>query len=130
MYDIDLGGQCIGKARVERQGLYYIFDCRCDLSGEVVYRLTARCGEKMENLGIPVPQNGTFVLRRKIPVKRLGEGDFTIRAVPKHFQSAERFVPLSPEEPFRYLRRLEDAILQVRDGTVGVVIPSCHKADS
>lgn len=126
MYDIFLGGQSVGSCAIERQGLYYCFDCRCYLTGEVVYRLTVRCGENTENLGIPVPQNGVFTLRTRIPVKKLGEGEFSIRAVPKHSELGEKFVPISPEEPFRYLRRLEDAVLQVRDGKVGIVIPAIH----
>ncbi len=124
--EIMLGGRSIGRAEVRREGLYYSFDCRCRLSGEVVYRLTARCGEKTENLGIPVPEGNGFVLRTRIPVKRLGEGEITLRAEPKHTQLSGKFVPLSPEEPFRYLRRLQDAFLQVRDGQVGIVIKNAE----
>ncbi len=120
--DILLGGRSIGVAQVRREGLYYCFDCRCRLSGEVLYRLTVRCGERTENLGIPVPEGGRFVLRTRIPVKRLGEGELLIRAEPKHGELGGKFIPLSPEEPFRYLRRLQDAFLQVRDGQVGIVI--------
>ncbi len=121
MEPILLGGQAVGTAEVRREGLYYCFDCQCRLSGEIMYRLTVRCGERTENLGIPVPEGGRFVLRSRIPVKRLGEGTFLIRAEPKHAELMGKFVPLSPEEPFRYLRRLQDAFLQVRDGQVGVV---------
>ena len=121
-YDILLGGQTVGRATVERQGLYYAFHCRCCLTGEVVYRLTVRCGERTESLGIPVPSNGQFVLDTKIPVKRLGEGEMSFLALPKHAELGGKFIPLSPEEPFRYLSRLENAFLQVRDGKVGVVV--------
>ena len=55
IYDIFRGGEKIGKAEVRREGLYYRFRCCCDLTGEVMYRLTVACGEKTENLGIPVP---------------------------------------------------------------------------
>lgn len=122
MYDILLGGQPVGKAAVQRKGLYYEFDCRCDFTGEVMYRLWVRCGEHSENLGIPVPEGGKFRLTARIPVKRLGDGKLEFSAVPKHTELAGKFIPLSPEEPFRYLRRLQDAVLQVRDGKVGVVI--------
>lgn len=122
-HPIMLGGQPIGWVQLRKEGLYYHFDCRCSLTGEVVYRIQAQCGDKTESLGIPVPCNGAFELRTNLPVKRLGEGEITFRAVPKHVQTDGIFVPLSPEEPFRYLRRLQDAFLQVRDGKVGVVIP-------
>lgn len=123
MVDILLGGQAIGRAQVQREGLYYRFTCQCSLSGEILYRLTARCAEQTVHLGIPVPEGGRFVLRTRVPVKRLGEGPMEIRAVPKHADLAGKFVPLSPEEPFRYLRRLENVFLQVRDGQVGVMLP-------
>ena len=121
--DILLGGQAVGKTRVSREGLYLAFRCRCHLSGEVVYRLQARCGDRTENLGIPVPGNGSFELNTRVPAKRLGPGRMVIEAVPKRAELEEKFIPLSPEEPFRYLRRLETAFLQVRDGQVGIVIP-------
>ena len=122
-FDILLGGQPIGRASVKRQGLYYYFYCRCNLSGEVMHRLTVRCNERTVHLGIPVPKNGQFELQTRVAMKKLGIGVMEFRAVPKHAQLQEQFVPLSPVEPFRYIRRLQDAVLQVRDGKVGVVIP-------
>lgn len=122
-FDILLGGLSIGRATVKREGLYYRFDCRCQLSGEGVFRLRVRCRENTQRLGIPIPQDGEFVLRTRIPVKKLGTGVMTVEAEPVHEKMGEQFVPLSPEEPFRYLQRLEQAYLQTRNGQVGVVIP-------
>lgn len=121
-YDIMLGGQGIGKARVERQGLYYCISCRCRLSGEVVYKVTASCAEKEESLGILVPESGAFVLTTRVPIKRLGEGELTFHAVPRHTELRGKFVPISPEEPFAYLSRLENAFLEIRDGQSGITI--------
>ena len=124
--NILLAGQAIGKAKVCREGLYLCFRCRCQLSGDVVYRLRVSCGENTENLGIPVPQNGAFELNARIPAKRLGSGQMVLEAVPKKVEMEGKFIPLSPEEPFKYLRRLEDAFLQVRDGQVGIMLPAEH----
>ena len=121
-YNIEQAGQCIGQAQVTRQGLYYHFVCRCRLSGEVICRLAAVCGDKTENLGIPVPENGGFVLRKKIPVSHLGEGDLRIRVLPKHTELTGNFIPICPEEPFQYLSRLKNAYLQRRGTQLGVVI--------
>jgi hypothetical protein len=123
MYDIMLAGQSVGKVTVEKQGLYYHFDCRCDLCGDVMYRIAVQAGDKETFLGIPAPENGKFVLRTKMPVKKFPDGNFSFRAVPKHARMDEMFVPISPEEPFMYLRRLQNAYLQVREGKVGVIIP-------
>lgn len=123
MYEIMLGGCVVGEASVVTRGLYYHFDCRCHFAGEVMYRIEASCGEQAEILGIPAPENGEFVLRTKIPVKRLGQGTIQFRAIPKHGRLGGKFVPLSPEEPFRYIKRLQEAVLQVRDGKVGIILP-------
>lgn len=120
VYDILLGGRPVGQAAVFRQGLYWYFDCRCRLSGQVICRITVSCGGKTENLGIPVPQGKDFVLRTRLPVKKLGVGVPEFRVTPKHSPLPENWVPVRPEEPFVYLNRLQDAVLEVRDGQVGV----------
>lgn len=122
-YEILRGGEPVGQARVEKQGLYYRFSCRCDLSGEVIYRITVSCGEKCESLGVPVPEGGDFVLNTRIPVSKLGAGEPVFRAVPRHPESGGTFIPISPETPFPYLRRLGEAFLEVRNGQPGIVLP-------
>lgn len=122
-YSVLFGGQSAGKVRVFRQGLYYRFWCRCQLSGEVVCRLYVRCGGKEERLGILVPTGDGFGLDTRVPVKRIGEGkpEFFLR--PVHDGPGGTFVPLSPEEPFAYLSRLKDAYLEKREGKTGVLLP-------
>ncbi len=127
-YPILRGGETIGQAQVEKRGLYYYYTCRCDLSAEVVYRLTVSCGEKCENLGIPVPEGGEFVLMTRLPVSKLGEGEPVIRAVPKHGPLEGKFIPIRPQEPFAYLRQLEKAVFEKRNGQPGILIQdSCCK---
>ena len=121
-YPILLGGEPIGQANVEKRGLYYHFSCTCDLSGEVIYRIVAQTGEKTENLGIPVPEGDQFTLNAKLPVSRIGEGDLAFRAVPRHTERKGKFVPLSPDSPFPYLHRLQNAYLERRNGELGVVL--------
>ena len=120
--EVMLGGQAIGKARVDREGLYWVFRCRCRLSGEVVYKLQVRCGDQVAHLGIPVPQNGAFELNTRIPTKKLGSGQMRIEAVPKGVPLDGKFVPLRADEPFHYLQQLEKAYLQVREGQVGIIL--------
>ena len=120
VYDILLGKQPVGQAVMVRQGLYWHFDCRCNLSGEAIFRITVSCGGKTESLGIPVPKGKDFVLRTRLPVKKMGEGVPEFRIVPKHSPLPENWVPVNPEEPFAYLSRLQDAFLEIRDGQTGV----------
>lgn len=120
IYDILLGGKKIGQAEVKRQGLYNYFDCSCRLSGEVIYKLTVSCGDHTESLGVFVPEDGRFKIKARIAAKKLGEGTPIFRAVPRHDPVGEDFVPISPEEPFAYLARLENAYLTRKNGIIGI----------
>lgn len=123
-YEVSFGGKPVGRVQVSRQGLYYRFCCRCRVSGDVVCRLYAQCGDNKENLGVVVPMGDGFGLDTKIPVKRLGEGTMEFRLVPKSEKNPEgKFVPIYPEEPFSYIERLQDAFLAVQNGQTGAVIP-------
>lgn len=127
-YDVYFGRQAVGTLQVRRQGLYYRVRCRCSLPGDAVCRLIFRTGEREESLGVPVPEGGVYVLEKMVPIKRFGEER------PEFFLTSGRetrrgiFVPLCPEEPFRYIERLKDAYLEERNGRTGVVIPDAsHK---
>ncbi len=120
-YGVYFGNQQAGKVQVLRQGLYYRFICRCQLTGDVVCRLNVACGEKRESLGVVIPIDGGFGLDTKLPVKRLGEGKMAFLLIPKHELGGGRFEPIYPEEPFSYIERLKDAFLARKNGQVGVM---------
>lgn len=123
-YGVFFGEKSVGKAQVVRQGLYYQVICRCDLSGEVMHRLEVSCGDKRFNLGILVPMERGFGLDTRFPVSRVGEGPLQFRLLPRHDELEGRmFVPIKPEEPFRYLERLKDAFLEIREGQKGASLP-------
>lgn len=122
-YGVYFGKQLAGKVQVLRQGLYYRFICRCQLTGDVVCRLKVTCGDKQESLGVVVPMDGGFGLDTRLPAKRLGEGDMTFILIPKHETAASgKYVPICPEEPFAYISRLKDAYLVRKGEQVGVVL--------
>ena len=122
LHDVYLSGQPVGKVLVERRGLYWLFSCRCRLSGEIMYKLSVTCGETTENLGVLVPDGKDFSLKAKLPAKRLGAGEMKFQILPRHKELAGKFIPLSPEKPFAYLSRLENAFLEVRNGQPGISI--------
>ncbi len=117
--ELTFGDRPVGRVRAERQGLYYLFRCRCRLSGEAAFRLLVSCGEKQEDLGILVPMEVGFGLDTRRPVKRLGEGTLSFRLVSNHDAPKTHFAPISPEEPFAYLQRLKDAYLAEKSGQLG-----------
>ena len=123
-YGVYFGEQSVGRAQVTKQGLYYHVVCRCNLSGEVMYRLEVSCGEKRENLGILVPEETGFGLDTRFPVSRVGEGTLSFCLLPRHdILQGRKFIPAAPEEPFAYLEQLKDAFLAVQDGKKGISIP-------
>ena len=121
-YGVYFGNRQVGKVQVLRQGLYYRFICRCQLTGGVVCRLSVTCGNNRENLGVVVPVSDGFGMDTKIPVKRLGEGNMEFSLVPKHEAPAGKFVPIYPEEPFSYIARLKESFLERQNGQLGIMI--------
>lgn len=119
--EVTIGSRSVGRVQVRRQGLYYLFRCRCSLSGDTIWHLEAVCGEKREDLGVLVPVDGTFGLDTRRPVKNLGEGKLQFLLTPKRNHSRTRFAPIYPEEPFAYLQKLKNAFLETRNGQVGAV---------
>ncbi len=122
-YGVFFGSQNVGKVQVEKQGLYYRFQCRCRLSGEVVCRLYVTAGDKQENLGVVVPMDGGFGLDTRIPAKRLGDGAMQFCLRPKHPKRQGQFYPIYPEEPFSYICRLKEGFLARQEGQIGLMIP-------
>ena len=152
-YDITHEGAPVGTARMEKQGLYYVFSCRCRLPKEGLYRIHAINGAAREDLGICIPMDGVFGMDKKVPQKRIGEGTLTFELIPKDWKPQEivpepepilqveetvqpvqaeeiapsaaveeSFIPVSEDEPFDYLDKLEDARVEVRDDQVGIII--------
>ena len=122
-YGIFLGNEEVGVAQVERQGLYYCFTCRCKLHSEVICKVTVSCGGHHENLGVLVPMGEDYGLTKKLPVKSLGLGIPEFWITPKHTAVEGVYVDIYPEEPFRYIARLEKAYLEMRRERLGIVIP-------
>lgn len=160
-YDITHEGAPVGSAQMEKQGLYYVFSCRCRLPDKGMYRIHVICGETREDLGICIPIDGMFGTEKRIPSKRLGEKTPAFELVAKDWvpptpampepeeppleeekqsipepeepvfheeaqftpESVEdTFIPVSEEEPFEHLDKLENAVMEIRGDTPGVII--------
>lgn len=144
-YEIKYGDASAGTAQMEKQGLYCSFSCRCRLPDDGLYRIHVISGDSREDLGICVPMDGAFGMDKRIPAKRLGEGEMRFELVSKDWkpQAAvtpqpaepaveeeistpepveETFVPVSEEEPFEHLDKLENAMLAEQDGQIGIII--------
>ena len=127
-YEVLYGKEAVGKVQLLRQGLYCRIICRCRLSGDQVCRLYAVSDGRQENLGVLVPDGDGFLLDRKIPAKRIGEGTLRFVLSSGGGLPAGTFVPITPEEPFAYIERLKDAFLQSEHGKIGIRIKESPEA--
>ena len=161
-YDIRFDDSLVGKARVEKQGLYLCFSCRCRMPDDGLYRIHVISGENREDLGICIPLDGLFGMDKRLPAKRLGEGTLDFVLLPKDWKPQEVvvqeigateemaeenetlpetetsisepeeerladeleevFIPVSEAEPFEYLDKLENAVMEVQEETIGILL--------
>lgn len=112
----------VGNCCICREGLYYRIVCRCSRVTDAVCRLAVQCGEQTVDLGVLVPVEGGFGLDKRLPEKRLPQGEprFLIRSPAQSVDG--RFVPVREGAPFAYLSELTGARFARRGGEVGVVL--------
>ena len=122
MYEILENEKVVGTVEAAREGLYIRFSCRCRPTDRDMIRLWMICGEKETDLGLCVPMDGGFGTEKRIPAKQCGPGELHFCLRHKDDTLRGKFIPLSPEEPFQYLHRLETAFLERRGLKVGIVI--------
>ena len=113
--------QSIGRAEVEKTGLYYRIVCSCRLDRDHIYKIIARGDMGSENLGICVPRNGGFGLTVRIPVKRLGTDNLSFAAVIKQTCS-ENAYSLDTSKPFHGIERLINGRYAVVNNIPSVMI--------
>lgn len=122
-YEVRMGGSIVGRVTMSDQGLYRRICCSCRLSGEVVCRLVAVCGDTRQSIGILVPQADGFGLDTRLPAKRLPAGTVSFELEPKHSDlPGGVFVPIRADEPFAYLSRLKDSFLCFQEGVQGIIV--------
>ena len=127
LYDIFRNQEKIGKAEVTREGLYYRFRCCCGLPEGEIHRILIRCGDKTENLGIPIPGGDGFWLSVRLPMSRFPDVEPVFYAVSKE---ERRWVPVQSDIPFSYLSQLENAVLGENNGEMGIFISESVPQDS
>ncbi len=115
-YVVTFRDRSVGRVSVRKQGLYYLFCCRCRLDCDELCRLQVTCGDRVEDLGILVPVEGGFGMNTRIPVKRFGTGFGEFQLVAGSRMGDRILVRIYPDEPFAYIARLKKAYLVRRNG--------------
>lgn len=121
-YSVLLGNEPVGQVLVERHGLYYHFRCQCQLHSEVICRITVSCGGKHENLGILVPSGKDYHLTKSLPIKLFSKAVPEFWITPRQAMQQNLHIDIYPEEPFRYIAKLERAYLDNSNGKPVIVI--------
>ena len=123
-YRIWLSKDPVGSVTVERQGLYYWFRCKCQLHSKVICRVMVSCGGESSSLGILVPVGEEYLLTKKLPVKEFEAGEPEFWITPRQLAKPQILsVDIYPEEPFRYITKLEKAYLSTKQGKMVIMIP-------
>lgn len=122
IYDIHCGGQVVGSAKVSREGLYYRFDCECQMEREEICKVYVTCADKQIMLGTPIPEGQVFKLRTKLPVKRFSGETLVFYLGEKQKEKPEIFIPVRENEPFLHIKDLKNAVFRIHNGVSGIVI--------
>lgn len=122
-HTIWLSKEPVGSITVEEKGLYYWFHCTCQLHSEVICRVMISCGGKSSSLGILVPVGKEYQLSKKVPIKDFEAGEPEFWITPRNLSKSKAItVDIYPEEPFRYITKLETAYLSTKQGRTVIAI--------
>ena len=121
-YSVFQDGREVGWVEITQEGLYYRISCRCRPAGREMLRLWMTCGRQETDLGLCVPMGDGFGTEKRVSAKCCGAGTPGFCLRPKDDRLRGNFIPLSPEEPFQYIHRLENAYLEKRNGRLGIRI--------
>lgn len=128
-YEVFLGGTAVGKACLDRQGLYVHVSCRCHADQNQIFRLYAVLDDRRENIGVLVPEEDGIRLDRKIPAKNISGTGLRFEISTGTGTCRGEFVPICPEEPFSYIEELKNAFLETENGRQGIRIRKSPEAD-
>ena len=127
-YHIYLGQDKAGEVTVKREGLYYLFQCRCRLPSMPIYCAVLQNGNAQFNLGVCVPDGNIFRTNKRIPAKLLEKPEFSFFLIEKQ-KNPTKVVPVDPEKPFRYLEELENAYFGRSNGIAQICFEEAKSPD-
>jgi len=125
-YDIYLGQDIIGKARVKAEGMFFRFECQCRIPSESIHYAIVQCGEKEFNLGVCIPEGNSYLAYKRIPIKEFKNEELRFFVQEKKEKNTVR-VSVNPQKPFAYLQHLDHAKLDFSDENPQILLddPKC-----
>jgi len=122
VYDIFLNGEIIGKADLRKEGLYVHYICTCTFPTKGIFRITAETPNGAVNFGVCVPKGNCWESRGRIPANKLIGYELKLTAT-SCIEDKDKYIPISPEEPFALLEELENLQFTIKNGKPVVYIP-------
>jgi hypothetical protein len=129
IYSVAMNGQDIGTVSMVRKGLYVEIECACSYPQREFQRLYMVFDDKKLDLGILIPKGEEYVIRKKIPVKYLGNGSVSFRIEPAAGCKNE-LVELFPDKPFPYVHRVTEGIFARKGNRRYIYFQSSDKGNS
>ena len=118
VFDITFHGVIVGNANVEKNGLYYQFQCRCKLDDDAIYRIKVSDGIHDRMLGVCIPDGMDFILKKKVPLKLFSGNSFIFTV----YKSEKCLIPVKSGVVFPHIDKLEAARLQIVNGQAYILI--------
>jgi hypothetical protein len=112
-YSVYQSNREVGCAKVETEGLYCNIACTCRLNKGIIYALFAQGKSGAVRLGIPVPMGDTFVLKTRIPTKKLPNDVSSFYILENTLVSEENRMPLEEGGPVGCLTNILEAKLKI-----------------
>lgn len=128
--EVEHSGRMIGSTSVEQEGLYYRIRCVFFPEKEGLYRVVMHCGGTEFDLGIGVPGEKGFELIKRIPAKRIPEGEYRFSVFPEGKGAGTYFVPVLSLEPFPEISRLRHGKFVMEGGVPGIRFPAQDRLDN
>lgn len=107
MFSIYFGEKICGRARLEKEGLYYRITCKCEIPTDALCRMQMKTRGECIDLGTCIKKGSSYMINTKIPCKRIDPEDVQITMLTNAPHTTGNFIPVSSKLPFPYLHKLE-----------------------
>lgn len=119
-YDLLYQGNKVGIVRLDKSGLFYFLKCKFQVDETRPLHLLCKEDNKETDLGLCGKYGASGGIKRRIPVKMLGEGK--LRFILSDPKPNLRFIPVNSDCSFPHLDKLLQAKFTVQEGIKGILL--------
>ena len=115
------GEQLVGSVEITKEGLYYIFVCRCKNILPAVYRLQATCGDGCIDMGVCLFDSDGLYLRKRLPISRFSSEISHFELIEDSCIATEE-VALCENVPFLHFDRIRNSSFKHCNGQAFLIL--------